>query len=581
MLIDEGASVELVAAHLLATEPVGDPRNVEMLARAADAAFSQGAPDLAARYIRRALSEPAPAEQHASLLHRLGVAGAHAHDPGATADLAAAVEASRDPQERARMSLSLADLLMIADHPAEAVPVLAASLAELSESDRESRLLVRAQMAIASGMGGNQPFSINRLSDLVPSSFAGETLGERAILALHALDVCLTGQPAEDAAILARRALRGELNLGGIGPVAAPLITAVNVLMMSDCFDEAEAHWAAALEQARASGSLAGVINALALRPFCLLARGSLREAEADAQQALDLAGQHGAHAMWFYSLAFLVDALVHRGRPDAAEALLREHPLPAELPDHLPVNVLLVRRGLASLALNDPSQALLDLLAGGERMARNGIATPAVAAWRSHAAFAHHLLGEDREGRRLAEEELALARRVGTPRSIGVALRTKGILTGGNAGIALLEQAVDVLASSQARLEHAQALIELGAAIRRSGSRTAARVPLRVGLQGADACGAEGLAERALNELQATGARPRRYAITGADALTPSERRVCEFAGRGLTNREIAQQLFITTRTVEVHLNHAFRKLDVNSRKQLGAALGGGTAGG
>jgi DNA-binding CsgD family transcriptional regulator len=574
LLRDERAPAELVATHLLATDPAADPDNVRTLESAAGVALSQGAPDVAARYLRRALQEPPPEDRRPALLHRLGLAEAHAHDPSATAHLAAAVEASRDPRERAHMSVSLGDLLMIADHPEQALPVLRASLAELSDGDRELMLLVRAQLSIASGMGGHQPFSPRRLTDLRPEQLRGDTLGERAILALHAADMSLTGQPAAEAVALARRALTGDLNLGGMGPVAAPFIVAVNVLMTSDEFGEAEAHWATGLHQARAEGSLAGYINALALRPFSLLGRGALLEAQADAQEALALAGAHGVHAMWFYAFAFLLEAMVQRGKVDEVEGLLRDNPLPPELPDQIPVNLFLVRRGFASLVANHPSQALEDLLIGGERLVGAGITTPSISAWRSHAALAHRQLGEHADARRLVDEELTLARRAGTARAIGVALRTKGLLADGDDTTRLLREAVGVLAPSAARLEHAQALCELGAAIRRSGSRTAARDPLRQALQGAHDCGAEGLAERALAELQAAGARPRRHAIRGADALTPAELRICQLAARGHTNRQIAQELFITTRTVEVHLNHAFRKLEIGNRRQLAAAL-------
>src|SRR5262249_1790121 len=81
-------------------------------------------------------------------------------------------------------------------------------------------------------------------------------------------------------------------------------------------------------------------------------------------------------------------------------------------------------------------------------------------------------------------------------------------------------------------------------------------------------------LAEYAEAELRATGARPRRVQLTGVDSLTASERRVAELASEGLTNREIAQMLFVTARTVEGHLTHVFRKLRVDSRDDLGTAL-------
>ena len=130
------------------------------------------------------------------------------------------------------------------------------------------------------------------------------------------------------------------------------------------------------------------------------------------------------------------------------------------------------------------------------------------------------------------------------------------------------------MLEPSQARLEHARALVELGAALRRGNRRSESREPLRRGLELATDCGAAPLAERAETELLATGARPRRVALSGVDSLTPSERRVAEMAAEGGTNREIAQALFVTPKTVEVHLSSAYRKLGISSRRQLASAL-------
>jgi len=82
-------------------------------------------------------------------------------------------------------------------------------------------------------------------------------------------------------------------------------------------------------------------------------------------------------------------------------------------------------------------------------------------------------------------------------------------------------------------------------------------------------------LEERAREELSLAGARPRRPQISGLEALTASERRVAELAAGGATNREVAQSLFVTVKTVEVHLSHVYRKLDIGSRRQLSAAFG------
>ena len=200
--------------------------------------------------------------------------------------------------------------------------------------------------------------------------------------------------------------------------------------------------------------------------------------------------------------------------------------------------------------------------------------------AWRSLAALEHHALDEAPEALALAREEVELARAWGAPRTLGRALRILGLIEGGDDGIERIREAVAVLEPSPARLEHAYALADLGAALRRANHRAEAREQLRHALELAQRGGATLLAEQAHEELIATGARPRRIVLTGAASLTPSERRIAAMAAEGLSNREIAQALFVTLRTVEMHLSNAFRKLGVSSRTQLPAALatdGGG----
>jgi DNA-binding CsgD family transcriptional regulator len=162
-----------------------------------------------------------------------------------------------------------------------------------------------------------------------------------------------------------------------------------------------------------------------------------------------------------------------------------------------------------------------------------------------------------------------------GAPRALGVALRAAGLAEDGKRGIELLRRAVGVLDGSAARLEHARAMADLGAALRRAGCRVDSREILRPALELAYRCGALALTERTRTELIAAGGRPRRLVLSGLDSLTPSERRVAQLAAAGLPNREIAQHLFITTRTVEGHLTHSYQKLDITSREQLPAALG------
>ena len=162
-----------------------------------------------------------------------------------------------------------------------------------------------------------------------------------------------------------------------------------------------------------------------------------------------------------------------------------------------------------------------------------------------------------------------------GAARTIGISLRALGLIEGGRTGEQLLREAVDVLADSPARLEYARALVDLGAALRRGNSRSEARQLLRQGVELAHQCGASALVTLANEELAATGAHARTILLSGLDALTASERRVAHMAAEDLSNKEIAQALFVTVKTVEQHLGRVYRKLDISSRRQLGAALG------
>jgi DNA-binding CsgD family transcriptional regulator len=196
------------------------------------------------------------------------------------------------------------------------------------------------------------------------------------------------------------------------------------------------------------------------------------------------------------------------------------------------------------------------------------------VTTWRADAAPLLAALGRHEEARALAWEELERCRAFGAPVPLGAALRTLGLVEPGDSGIGPLEQAVTILASSPARLEHALALLELGAAFRRAGRRVEAREPLREALELARACGAGAVAARAHDELVTAGARPRRDPIESRSNLTASELRVARLAAEGTTNREIAQALFLTENTIETHLRSVFRKLDIHSRSQLARAL-------
>ena len=331
--------------------------------------------------------------------------------------------------------------------------------------------------------------------------------------------------------------------------------------------------WTAGVEEGRARSSMLLYSNSLGLRASAREWSGDLGGAEADAVAALALLPADDPIVLPSV-LSALTDVHIEHGSPeqavDAAARRLADRRA-AAVAEHLPGAGV---PGPARARMGDPSAALADLEEAGRRALAIVYVNPMALMWRSYAALAAARLGQRDRAGELIEEELAIARRFGAPEPIGEALRVRALLAPSGEMVELAREAVDVLAASELRVAHARALIDLGAALRRSGHRREAREPLREGLDLANRCGSVIETDRAMDELRATGARPRRPALRGVDSLSAQERRVATMATEGLSNREIAEALFLTRRTVEMHLTGAYRKLDVSGRGDLPAAL-------
>jgi ATP/maltotriose-dependent transcriptional regulator MalT len=292
---------------------------------------------------------------------------------------------------------------------------------------------------------------------------------------------------------------------------------------------------------------------------------GRLAEAEEDARTSAEPALSQGWFVMGPVILGYLIEILVDRGELEDAERLLQRSGMAERIAERSAAfdDVVHARARLRA-ARGDLDEARADLARLRRRRGRWNTYPTQVPAALAAPQVAPGADAEDAE--RLVRE----ARTWGTPRALGMALHTAALATDGPRSLELLREAAAVLEDSPARLEHARALTGLGAALRRANARSAAREPLRHALDLADACGARPLADRARQELRAAGGRPRRPRVSGVDALTVSERRVAAMAADGLSNPEIAQALFVTTKTVETHLSNAYRKLDIRSRSAL-----------
>jgi ATP/maltotriose-dependent transcriptional regulator MalT len=568
LLHDLGDAPERVAPHVLAAEPRGEPWVVDLLITAAVHSIDRGAPEAAVRYLRRALAEPPDHGRRGDLLAALGKAEVRAALPDDGVEhLRQALDETPDPRRRAEMAHDLALGLIAPGRYVEAAAMLDDAADAAAGVDPELARRIEAELiAGARLVAETLPLARERLSRLA-LPIAGDTPGERMLLATIAHQRVLEGT-ATDAVELAARAVDGGLVAEQSGD-SGVVLDAVFALIAGGDLERAERTIEEALDDVRRRGSVIGFARETCMRAMLNLQRGALADAESDARATIDAAWQPG-YRIARMAYAPLVDALVEQGRLDEAEQALGAIGLDGEIPDSYMLNFILFARARLHRALGRSEAAAADLQGLAERERKWRADNPGVFPWRSELALT---LADD-HSTGLAREELALAQRFGTAAAIGRAQRAIGMIAGGDEGLQALRASADTLDGSPWRLEHARSLVELGAALRRSGLRAPAREPLQAGMELAHTCAATPLLSRAREELLATGARPRRIMRTGVEALTPSERRVARMAADGLTNREIAQALFVTMRTVEVHLTHAYQKLDISSRDQLPQAL-------
>lgn len=570
-LIDARAEPERVAAHLLRSPPAMDPGVSATLRDAAGSAGCRGASESAVSYLRRALAEPPSPVERVELLLELGSAETLVDGDAAIEHLREAYAIIDDPVRRAEVALMLGRQLFLL-RGEEADVVFIEALTELDGADEELANQLEVGL-ITNGLFASSGHREARARlERVRRRPADRTIGEKLLLIQLAYHDARSGTPAPEVVPVARRAVAdGTLIRANVSGALFALCT---VLAMAD-LDEVLTIYEHLLAEAYRRGSTFALATVKVFRAQTLVWRGDLGEAEADAREALAGAADWAASARFAgHASAFLADALMEQGRLDEAAAVLNRPGLDASLPETVRLLYLRDSRARFRILRGDLAGGLAELLDAGRQFDSVGSVNPAFIAWRSPAALVLRQLGDQDQAHRLAREELELARAWGAPRALGAALRAAGLVEGGDPGLALLGEAVEVLSDSPAKLEHAKARTELGAALRRAGHRVQAREQLRRAVELATICGAAPLAARAETELLATGARPRRIAVYGVESLTPSERRVAEMAAQGPSNREIAQSLFITQRTVEVHLTSVYRKLDISSRWQLSAAL-------
>ena len=572
LLQERGAEPQRIALHLLPTLPAADQAVVETLVTAARRALDGAAPEAAATYLRRALAEPPRAADRPRLVWHLLLACFRAGDVAASDDLIAAGaldDLAADHDLLLEVAGDLAHILWNWDRRTDLESMLERATEAAVEADRLD-LAACFQSTIGFWMQRGIPEYRERLDRFAEHVEPG-TPAERLCLAFEAHWGLYGGRPRATVVDHATRAMEGGLIWRENPDNPAPT-GATHALRCLGEFDIAERALAQQAAAVKTHGAWALVSLGWERAELALL-RGDIAVAIAEGRTVVEVSRSAGFPEAFPPWLSIYLRALLEHDELDAVEEELGRAGFLSGVPDTWFGGDLVLVRAKLRLMQGRPREALDDLTAALEMITGAGVKGPYHEA-PSVLALTLEATGEHDAALATAEEDLQATRAWGFPRRIGMSARTLGMLRGGDDGLDLLRESIDILAPTQHRLEHARSLLEYGAALRRANRRADAREPLRASLEIARPRGALAVARRAHEELEATGEKLRPLLAGGVGSLTPSERRVATLAAEGRSNRDIAQTLFLSVKTVEGHLSHAYTKLDVDSRKQLTAAL-------
>ncbi len=575
LLNDAGWAAEDIAGHLMLLSDLPESWMLGVLVEAAACAQRRHAHGVAVGYLRRAIALGRDEAARPHLRVDLARSLAESDPVAALRQLDIAISETTDPRTRAVIAAQFGCTALVARRAPEGVRVVGGVLDELnlvvgdrpSPADRELLAMVE-WVLLATGTVERSTVGLVRARARATTPPSGHSPGERQVLAVMsalAADEC---QPVGRVVDWATRATRVLPDTGDWA-----ILHAARALRLADEVEASHAVYGWIADRGGEHTS-AGHVLALAGRALLHNSTGDLHAAAAEGDRALAARTPGQART----AMPEIVRALTFtaQDQPDRADHLLDlvEGPRIEEVVDEW--RFYLLARGHARWVAGDLDAALEHLLACGRALAECGVTNPVVAPWWVGAVSVLTRLGRTAEARRVAEEGQDLARRWPTPRAIGLGLLAEGTASAGTRAVELLEEAVRVLSTSPAQLDLAHAERRLGAAQLRLGDAGAARKHLRVSMDLATLCGSTALVRTAGRFHAAAGGRRRQSGRSAVDNLTEAERRVADIAARGSSNKEIAEALFVTVRTVEMHLTNIYRKLGVSRRSALAEMLPG-----
>jgi DNA-binding CsgD family transcriptional regulator len=298
----------------------------------------------------------------------------------------------------------------------------------------------------------------------------------------------------------------------------------------------------------------------------CLL--GNFDDAARRTVEGQELAAQAGQE--WVESLLLAVRAMADasRGRvDDARDAAERAFAVATRVNCTPALHFVTASRGLLDLSLGRPAEAAAGLGPLVAFARAQGINEPGLARYALDHVEALAELGQLDEAADVLDWSEAHARRLERHGALANCLRCRALLAAarGNDPLPLFERALAEHERSLLPFDRARTLLAYGSALRRAKRKRDARATLDEALAEFERLDAAAYAERTRAEQARISGR-----AASSDELTPTEERVVALVGEGLSNRDVAAAMFLTTKTVEFHLRNVFRKLGIRSRAEL-----------
>ncbi|TJY64157.1 hypothetical protein E4J89_18570 [Arthrobacter sp. CAU 1506] len=574
----QGSEPAVIAGHLLATEPGNDPAAAEILLVAASAARRTGSGELAVRMIGRAMAEERlPAELQRRILIEASQAYQVAGRIQEAADLGRrALEMTEETRARVELLMEFAEAQYAINRVEEASRCFSQALKELENDEHPDTELRRRVIAQATGAGFQQLQFASQygeeLADILAQDPAEDGPSDRMLLIQEALRLSVTGTDAKRCGELALRGYAGGKLLAEVGAESNIINYATGALNGSEQDAAALELLDAAIAEARANSSPMANATLSYCRGAIHLNRGRLRLAQMDLETAMQ-----AADSGWrtYLEVACVVLAEIYLARDDlaAADDLLKRVPLEEERVPLVQAMALQLH-GVVAAGHGDHRQALEYFSAAMDLDAGLG---PTLSLWKRSTIESAARAGQTEYAAAVAAELLQEVRAFGAPRLTGTVLRLAALAQPGPSAVVMLREAIALLEAHEGRYQLALALADLAETCLSSAHsgdlqvfRTESLAAARKSLVLANRIGAAAVARRMTRLLAQQDSQLPLIAENKADRLTPAEYRVCSLAAKGLTNRKIAAELFITIKAVEWHLSRSFAKLEISSRKAL-----------